>query len=281
MLKYFYIILAACLQLMLPIIVYADLIPPPPGNPFIRQHKNECVELEQRFYANSEGGFVSLKKEPGSEDDVERFAEFLNGTERKIFCTYDYNGETWGLAGKWFGRSIGWIMGWVPMNQLLPENYHIYFFEKHIDEFYPYVGNSDTLEIAEKIVLWLWPGSDKMIIRKGVINANKLGRITISHAYKDEQGREWVFISCSEYGIKNVWICISDPNNEAIQAFNPSRPADLPPADINDNKEQPIGMNIFENEHSVPLFIIFLVTALIAGTAVLIRVFWKPNCKGG
>ena len=45
----------------------------------------------------------------------------------------------------------------------------------------------------------------------------------IGYAYKDDEGREWVYID-TFWNDSDVtgWICASDPDNEAIPAFDPA-----------------------------------------------------------
>ena len=70
------------------------------------------------------------------------------------------------------------------------------------------------------------------------------------------------------YAHRNVWICVSDPTNSDIPALNPPPPPEL---------WQPGDTNVSNNWLSTHLLVIILVAALVVGTAVLIRVFWKPN----
>ena len=129
MVKRFLILLAACSLLMFPIVAYADIIweppvilePPDPGNYFYSQHKNECVPMNRSFYANGEGGSVSVKIAPDSETEI---GVIENNSECYIKYTYDYEGELWGLvdlklALDQTSDTARPEEGWVPMNQLL------------------------------------------------------------------------------------------------------------------------------------------------------------------
>jgi len=112
------------------------------------------------------------------------------------------------------------------MSQLAPLYDSILFFEDHKDKFYPYIGNYEELKTAERIILWPWPGSGSTNVRVRTAEAEEIENINISHVYKDKDGREWGLIA---RGIENgfnsdMWVCISDPGNDAIPEFNPPHP---------------------------------------------------------
>jgi hypothetical protein len=64
--------------------------------------------------------------------------------------------------------------------------------------------------------MWPWPGSDreKEILDWSINDAN----FTVSHAYKDNEGREWGYTARWGTG----WICLADPENSRIPVFNPA-----------------------------------------------------------
>ena len=68
-------------------------------------------------------------------------------------------------------------------------------------------------------------------------------------------------------------MCLSDPLNREIPAFNP------PPEPVRWVSETE-HTEIWQSDNTVPIVII-MVALLVIGTAVLIKVFWKPNKQGG
>ena len=244
---------------------FADAIATPDNSFYIR-HNSECVYLNRGFYANGEGGSVSLKKEPGSSTET---GSVENGVKINIMFTYEYKGETWGVTTVYIsGKSYNeFPTGWVPFSQLLLAYDYICFNEDHQEEIYNYTGGYDSLKEAEKIVLWSWPGSGVELssIQQGDFDYNNLG---IDSAYKDGEGREWGFIGYW-YGARNVWVCISDPSNSDIPAFNPEPKPALWQPDGADN-------NTSAGGPPVPVLAIILVSSAVVCTAVLIRLVSKP-----
>jgi hypothetical protein len=93
--------------------------PPPPPSPahmFYLRHRDELVPVPigQRFYGNSESSYVSIKEEPGSENEV---AILDNNEVFNIRYSYNHEGELWGLVER--VNRYRSISGWIPMNQLL------------------------------------------------------------------------------------------------------------------------------------------------------------------
>ena len=261
-----FLLLAVFLLLTLPVAARADVLIEPNNN-FYTRNRDKCTYLSRSFYANSESGFVSVKKEPGSNTET---AAITNGEAIHIMFTYSHKGEMWGVTeiSTPDTHYSDWPNGWVPMEQLLLMYDYISFEKDHADEFYAYTGGGETLATAPELVLWSWPGSGSVShTMQGPLSASGYGGpLDIPHAYKDEEGREWGFLSYW-YGIRNIWICISDPGNPDIPAFNPPPEPELwqsqtPPA--------PGGL-------STPWLIAILVAVLVAGTVVLVRIFWKPK----
>jgi hypothetical protein len=278
--KRFCIILAACILLVLQITAHADIIAPKRIVYPVHVRQDECVDVNRNFYANGENGYVSVKNAPSSKEEV---TEIKNNSVLSISCEHNYEGEFWGFM------EMGRITGWVPMKQLLLIYDLVSFTEEYRDKFYPYVGDYETLKMAEKIILWPWPGSGR-VEAKMIIEAKRIENVRISHAYKDNDEREWGFINNIQYGNHNdVWVCISDPANGAIPAFNPPKPIIWKPAETGILNSEILvsseiltiatdaGTDISKSKSYFLLFIFISVIVLASGTVVFIQVFWKPN----
>jgi len=261
---------------MFPAVVFANVIMPPVNDFFIR-HRDELVPVERFFYVNYEGDYVSLKDAPGSE----RVSDVLeNNRAYFIRSTYNHEGESWGYM-QLSNRQFGPPFGWIPMNQLLLRYDAISFDEERGDEFYPFSGSYEALKTAQEIVLWPWPGSGDGEINRRIRVHNEALIIfndaisegfKIYHAYTDYQGREWVFTNIRGRRRSNdrqMWVCLSDPTNLDIPAFNPPRPVPWPSV-----KALP---DISQSGPSLPLLTLILVAVLASSTAVLIRVFWRQG----
>ena len=253
--KGFTAFLAVCLLLMAPHIVHADVIIEP-ENDFYKQHESQIEYLGRRFYANGGGGNVSVKSEPGSKNEV---AKLQNGEETYIQYSCFYDGDYWGYALDF---------GWIKMDQLLVIYDYITFEEDHPGEFYSYEGDYDEIKRAGAVVVWPWPGSDAPLWTFEYLDTENF---SVSHAYRDEQGREWGFVTYL-YGHQNVWVCLSDPINQNIPVFNPEPE---PMLWVSDTEH----IEIEKSVNPITVLVIVLVAALAIGTIILLRVFWKPEIR--
>jgi len=109
--KYFWVLLPVFLLLMPTMIAHADVIIEPTDE-FYLFNAGECEYLGKSFYAD---GGASVKKEPGSDDEV---AVVESNAEVYVYCTYGYEGETWGLMVE--KEDVLQSYGWVLMDELLP-----------------------------------------------------------------------------------------------------------------------------------------------------------------
>ena len=279
----------AALVLALPITVSADVIPEP-SNSFYTRNSSNCVPLQRSFYANGADGCVSLRAEPGSASEV---AVFENGSELFIMFTYNKRGVIWGVTEVFETRQSGWI----PMDDLLLVYDYISFEEDYHDELYVFSGTYEVLAAITDLIFWTWPGSGEIdrILEARWRNSPEHEIAFLEGekpAYKDAEGREWVFIPYL-FGRTNAWICLDDPLNMDIPAFHPApEPVFRQSGDVQrdlsgglsgeahpvqpqwqpgkEHLEQPGGL-------ALPLMAIILVVALAVATAVLIWLFWKKT----
>jgi hypothetical protein len=229
-------------------------------NDFLIQHKNECVYLGRSFVASGAGGFVVVKEYPGS-NKVEFNIE--NGEVIYMNNSCLYKGEFWGFSKRY--------SGWVKIDgQLLVLYDYVAFEEGHLEDFYEYEGDYTEIEEAGAVEAWPWPGADSPL---WTIDDLNISSFQVQHAYKDDHGREWGFVPYL-YGSPNIWICLSDPLNKDIPAFDPA-PQPIPW--VSDTAHIDIG----ESENASPTLIIVLVLVLVIGTVFLIKTFWKPKRKTG
>jgi len=259
----FTVLLLACtLLILLPLAARADVLITP-RNDFFDRHFGDCTFLGRNFVANGSGGSVSVKLEPGSNKEV---TALQNGDTVTIQFTYEQGGQTWGATVLAYGATPD---GWIPMDQLLLVYDYISFADEHQSEFTAYTGDLSELLNASSVVFWSWPGSGETTWVYGAGAPETVTSwLTPTQVYTDSEGREWGFIPYF-YGARNSWVCLSDPANENIPAFNPApSPAPWPSG----------GSSVAHDGISTQLlFIIIAVAAVVVVTAVLIRVFWKPK----
>ena len=223
------ILLSAIFLLASSPIAYADVVM---GNDFQSRHKDEIQKLDRvRFCANGPDGYVTIRETPGWENEEYldwhgEISEYQNGEELFMHGYYTLKGEYWGLME--IGTHRYYPPGWIPMDRLLAIYTPIDFEEENKDSFHAYTGNYNALYAAERIVLWQWPGSDR---EKRVLDNDGLTLKSANalRAYTDKEGCEWGYIEISytypaSYYTSHAasWICLTDPANSQIPAFNPA-----------------------------------------------------------
>jgi len=263
----FVLILAIVISLLFPLAnAYADVVYEPQDN-FFNSHRDACISIDRRFYVNGEEGYAIMMVAPNSNKEVD---VLRNGTELYISYTYDQRGVIWGLTE--FQSSITGkrVSAWLPWDKLVLKYDHISFEQDHGSEFYTYTGDLEFLKEVEKIAVWDWPGTDGTAWVTAPSNLQVQDPqfyIEMEKTYKDEQGREWCFFDY-RYAPWGKWICISDPSNSEIPAFNPAPKQNLwPPAET---LPTPKGTSML-------VLVIILVALVVIAAAVLIFVFWRRS----
>jgi len=233
-----------------------------PENAFYSRHRDYVVSLNRSFSANGADGYASVKKAPDSGREVGRIP---NGEVEYFHYSCMYDGEYWAFS---FSHS-----GWVRIDQLLVQYDFISFEEDHSKEFHDYNGDFAELEEAGAAIMWPWPGAEEPVWTMEDI---ELDNFYFRFAYTDSHDREWGFIMYWR-GVRNFWICISDPLNDEIPAFNPA-PGPRPWTPSHNPDRLPVHINI-EPSGSPGLLItvVISVAVLVVATAVLIWVFWKQG----
>lgn len=263
------LLITLCLLLTPTLAAYADIIAAP-DNDFYDRHRNECVLLGRSFAVNGGNGFVSLKKAPGSGGEL---AVIENG--EIIYLEYSclYKGDYWGLTS--FDNpdktSRQWrLYGWVKTDQLLVLYDDVAFEEDHLADIYLYRGDYAAIKETKAAIAWPWPGAGAILWTVEGLDA---ASFRVAYAYRDAEGREWGMVTYL-YGSRDIWVCLSDPLNRDIPAFNPE-PA--PTLWVSETAHTDIGIS----QNPTLALIIGLVALVVFGTAVLIRVFWKPKKEEG
>jgi hypothetical protein len=232
--------------------VYADVLFEP-DNGFYQNNKANCGSISRSFVVNGEKGYVSVKNQP---EGVEK-TKLDNGDTVWLYYSCLYNGVYWGFTHLGGG-------GWVEISQLLLLYNFEDFARDHADEFHAYNGGYEKIIEAGRAITWAWPGSGEPGYILSDLNA---GNVASSTYYTDDQGRVWGFVTYL-YGYRNIWLCLSDPLDGDIPAFNPAPP----PIPWEPKFEH---VDIGEPVSGTIVLIAVLVSALAIGTGVLIKVFWK------
>jgi len=232
-----------------------------PENDFYNQHRDECVYLGRSF-VNAKYNSVSIKNEPDAHDDI---GIIKNGETVYLEYSCLFDGAYWGMSQYRYN-------GWVKIDQLLVLYDYVAFEEDHFDEFYEYNGAYDELRNAGAAIAWPWPGSGIPLFTIESIDTEHFKAL---HVYMDDAGREWGFVPYY-YGNGNIWVCLNDPLNRDTLATNP---APQPAVWETETFHYDIALykNVQKSKSSMLIIIIIMVAALVAGTAILIKVFWTPQ----
>lgn len=249
--------LIVCLFLVPSFIAYADMVVWN-DNDFYHQYRGQFVRLGRRFTANGAGGSVDVYSAPGYGDTI---VWIRNGDNVIISDTCLFGGEFWGFT------TVFPYLGWVKLDQMLVLYDYVAFAEDHFDELYPYTGDYAEIRREAAAVMWPWPGADSSLLTFEELDPES---VQVSTAYKDEEGREWGFVSFL-YGERNFWICLSDPLNLNLPALNP---APEPTVWVSETAHVDILQFLQNKKDLIPTVVLALVVVVVAGTVVLIKVIW-------
>ena len=221
MLKRFTAMLVVCFLLLPAVTAYADVVW---GNDFFDRNRDDTEPMNRYFRANGPNGYVSAKTAPG---DAKEQTSYDNGSIILIGSTYLHKGRYWGIPPISHAYSMS---GWLLMDELLMIYDHIDFVSEHRHELYHYAGDADRALESEGYYVWRWPGSD-MEKRRYSSEYVEAGDFNSQLAYVDNEGREWVYYQIiggdrlggfSHQNAASGWICLDDPDNPGIPAFNPA-----------------------------------------------------------
>ena len=237
--------------------VQADIIWTP-NDDFFNAHYEECEQLERSYTANGEKGYIAIKKNPNSKETV---ANKENGTEFYVSFTYtDEKDRVWGVVE--YDDSTGWIL----MEELVVIYDDVSFLEEHKNEFQAYQGEfDDYVPEEEPVQFYQYPGSGASISAMQI----KEDKPEISYTYKDSEDRLWGYVNY--YFKHRGWICFNDPTNASIPGSKVLPQVTVIPR----TSELPKPSGFFASTEVILLAI--LVIAVVIGTGVIIRIFWKKK----
>ncbi len=251
---------------------FADVIYTPDDD-FYNSHYEEFEYLNRNYYTNGEEGYVEFFKEPdGSSAGFSK-----NGNSFLILSTYKgAGGVLWGVteyddtssADKYLLPAEGngsLIVGYVKMDDMVLGYDSQRFLEEHASELKPYEGDSTALADLESAVFWTYPHSGEYY----EYTLEFEDRPAFDEAYTDDDGRVWGYVSYY-YGIKDSWVCISDPLATDIETIEYQKidfiqpDSDTPPTPSRDGL-------------STTTIAIILVAAVVIVSLILIIVLRKKK----
>lgn len=192
-----------------------------PNNNFYYRNSGDCVRVQRYFVVSTKYGQASVRTAPGAVTEIKTIPD---GQTVFIDSIYDHKGVLWGVILNVNNDENGW----VSMNQLLVIYDAISFVDEHRDEIVPFDTAMELPLDVDEIYFYTWPGSGEVtdsLKRVNYINQD-LNGIYVNQfdmAYIDDQQRVWAY-SEFIYGYRKVWICLSDPDNDSIDAFCAASP---------------------------------------------------------
>lgn len=256
-------LLLALILLSLANPAYADVIYEPEDR-FYQNNYQNCEYLGRSFFTNGKDGYVSIYRSPDSDAILDVAS---NGDRIYVSFTYDNDKTLWGVVqytidadGKLLNAYSGdATTGWIMMDEL----HLIYdassFYDAHENKFYAYTGEG-IKSGQDEIILWTFPCSGEI-----AGHMPEAESYLFQIAYKDQDGREWGHISY-HFGMRNVWVCLSDPANK-----------DIPPVEYETVSLTPPSASPAPSASlsSTTILLIVLIALLVIVTVVLIPVLLK------
>jgi len=266
--------------LLLPsVAAYADLIYEPYNNDFYNRHKSECVHMNRSFIANGPKGYVAIYSEPNG--------KALGGTENdsvfRVNFTYDYDGVIWGIvtysvsdAGDATLVPGGYGSdGWVRMSDMILRYDYISFEEEHADRIEDTYVNYDILgEGLSQLCLYEYPGGGLVHTIKPETEYPEMNIHVLTKSYVGDGGRTWAYGAYNR-GIRNYWVCLTDPENENLPVTDIKYDDVVQKAKVPSDVVNSMGKDDVAIKELIPIMLAIL--GCVAVTAVLIRVFWKKK----
>lgn len=251
------------LAMLLATSALADVIIEP-ADDFYNAHSSECEYLPRKYTTNGPEGYVALWKSPASPQQTETMK---NG--ETVWCGFLYTdgaGKVWGTV---FGEDFREeLRGWADLSEWVAVPDYLDFEEAYGGEFVDYDSKwGGTMDGYEEVYLWDYPcsgGEPRTMTPSWFSNEGT----AIKTCWVDGEGRTWGF-SAYAGGIRNTWVCLSDP-------ANPDIPAD--PAVLKSDVKwvAPAG-ELPQAGTQMPVMTIALVAGVVAVTAVLIVVLYRKK----
>lgn len=263
-------VLFLCFIVMLSTIgskVMADVIATP-NDDFYEEHYEECEHSVRTYIANSKKGYVDIYRNPESKKTI---TYLLNDTKVQTTFTYvNPNGITWGVVeDQSILGAFSEDAGWIRLDEFVVVYDHEEFLKEHQEEIVAQPVDWDLSTYQNDIYLWTYPNSG---IQSGVIDpttdyAANYSK-TYDQYYEDEEDNRWVYIGY--YMTMKGWICIDDPENDAISEVDTSweEGVTLYPAAV------PDPMNPYYREVAI---VAVMVLAVVLLTVVMIRVLYRKG----
>ena len=241
---------------------------------FWETHQEECEYLYRAYTVNGKDGYAALWESPVSSRQRETVP---NGEQVSGNWLYTADGETW-LAvqsGEINNQGYEVIRGWIRLSDCVAVPDYLSFEAAYGEEFVPFdPAYSDAFDGVPEAILWSYPGS-------GVVEADGVdtrwwtegtsAADAFDTCWFDSEGRFWGYTAYC-YGIRNTWVCLSDPGNAEIPA-DPAVQEKLTETDI----VYPAAEELPEPSGGVTALTVGLVAGVAVVSALLIVLLFRKR----
>lgn len=242
---------------------------------FWEKHQNECDYVYRQYTTNGKDGYVALYESPVSGKQTETVA---NGQPLAGMWHYtDQRGDVW-LAISDYIADQGYeaVRGWVNTSDCLANADHTSFAALHESEFVGFdPAFLDAFAGLDTLVLWSYPCSGETVaddVSTEWFRSNTTPAEAFTTCWVDGQGRTWG-LSTYCYGIRNAWVCLSDPGNAEIE----KDPAVVPET----GTVYPAAQTLPDPKQGGPgTLAVVLVAAVVLVTAIVIAVLFRKKRPG-
>lgn len=250
--------------------VHADVIWEPDDNTFYTDHADECTIIDGSYTAKNE---LSVYKSPL---DVTAASTLDANTQIYINIVYTADdGVQWGIYQPGANKSSGWVR--------LSDVEKIYdsndFIDEHKSEFTTYANELDDYVIRDQLVVWAYPQADRTVsVFDKDVDISQF-HDSETYVYTDSNERSWYYTPYF-YGTEG-WICIDDPESEALPPATDDHDADKaiqPPVNAPQDDDQLVIMPISAPVDNTNLYLaIGAVASVVLISAAFIIVFYRKK----
>ncbi|MFB0921650.1 MAG: hypothetical protein QMB62_12360 [Oscillospiraceae bacterium] len=187
-----------------------------PNDDFYRAHFDDCTYVNRQYYSNGETGYMEFFTAPGGTSLG--FAD--NGKLFNVQFSYKLGDEVWGVATySKDGEKLVPVSdgdekcGWFKLSDAELKYDYQSFDEAHNTEYKPYEGDRSEFKDVQSVVVWTFPNSGESNGTLDKVDEN----FEVQSVYTDIDGVQWGFVNYY-YGMKNFWVCLSNPTDASIAA---------------------------------------------------------------
>ena len=182
-----------------------------PRDSFIEKHWQDCSYENRHYWTNGEAGYVLAHKTPDSAEATplpNGGIYYISNVYKGRWGVLEYDPDT--LENRLWNDSVS---GWVDMLEMVADYDNVSFMADHASEL---SDGSEELEFtaSQNVACYKYPGSG--VVTETLEGAHVRGTLDFSTLFTDPAGRKWGYCGYY-YGHRNLWVCLDDPFNAALE----------------------------------------------------------------